>query len=231
MYKPVDGGYEIDNGTTNYTRPIYYPHMHDLGNGNASFNYVYYMGDQPKLALSSAGTIKLFGHMFLGIKGGKWLDKMENITSRYTYGHEEYTITDSSFEGEIKLTFTRSNETDAMLVKAELPDELTDKLVVATVGQGSINVSEPTEGNGNKLEFDYTNTQGRTISVDNNMFVIGNNGSVTTKDSELNNVIVPTDITGTSNVDMHYTTKDASKYANGVDAQLTEIKKTQYICL
>ena len=27
MYKPVDGGYEIDNGTTNYTRPIYYPHM------------------------------------------------------------------------------------------------------------------------------------------------------------------------------------------------------------
>ena len=71
------------------------------------------MGDQPKLALSSAGTIKLFGHMFLGIKGGKWLDKMENITSRYTYGHEEYTITDSSFEGEIKLTFTRSNETDA----------------------------------------------------------------------------------------------------------------------
>lgn len=142
MYKPVDGGYEIDNGTTNYTRPIYYPHMHDLGNGNASFNYVYYMGDQPKLALSSAGTIKLFGHMFLGIKGGKWLDKMENITSRYTYGHEEYTITDSSFEGEIKLTFTRSNETDAMLVKAELPDELTDKLVVATVGQCSINVSE-----------------------------------------------------------------------------------------
>ena len=221
MYKPIDGGYEIDNGTTNYTRPIYYPHMHDLGNGNASFNYVYYMGDQPKLALSSAGTIKLFGHMFLGIKGGKWLDKMENITSRYTYGHEEYTITDSSFEGEIKLTFTRSNETDAMLVKAELPDGLTDKLVVATAGQGSINVSEPTEGNGNKLEFDYTNTQGRTISVDNNMFVIGNNGSVTTKDSELNNVTVPTDITGTSNVDMHYTTKDASKYANGVDALLS----------
>lgn len=53
------------------------------------------------------------------------------------------------------------------------------------------------------------------------MFVIGNNGSVTTKDSELNNVIVPTDITGTSNVDMHYTTKDASKYANGVDALLS----------
>ena len=124
MYKPVDGGYEIDNGTTNYTRPIYYPHMHDLGNGNASFNYVYYMGDQPKLALSSAGTIKLFGHMFFGVKGGKWLDQMENITARYVYGHEEYVITDPSFEGEIKLTFTRSNETDAMLIKAELPDEL-----------------------------------------------------------------------------------------------------------
>lgn len=170
---------------------------------------------------------------------------MENITSRYTYGHEEYTITDSSFEGEIKLTFTRSNETDAMLVKAELPDELTDKLVVATVGQGSINVSEPTEGNGNKLEFDYTNTQGRTISVDNNMFVIGNNGSVTTKDSELNNVIVPTDITGTSNVDMHYTTRTQANTLTvlmhcyhqptqnilWLSEQLTEIKKTQYICL
>lgn len=220
MYKPIDGGYEITNGTTNYTRPIYYPHMHDLGNGNASFNYVYYMGDQPKLALSSAGTIKLFGHMFLGIKGGKWLDKMENITARYVYGHEEYVITDPSFEGEIKLTFTRSNETDAMLIKAELPDELTDKLVVATAGQGSINASEPTEGNGNKLEFDYNNTKGRTVSVSDNMFVIGNNGSLTTKDSDLNNVEIPTDITGTSNVQMNYTTKDASKYTNGVDALL-----------
>ena len=220
MYKPVDGGYEIDNGTTNYTRPIYYPHMHDMGNGNASFNYVYYMGDQPKLALSSAGTIKLFGHMFLGIKGGKWLDKMENITARYVYGHEEYVIRDSSFEGEIKLTFTRSNETDAMLVKAELPDELTDKLVVAAAGQGSISVSEPTEGNGNKLEFDYNNTQGRTVTVDDNMFVIGNNGSLTTKDSEMNNVSVSTDITGTSNVKMNYSAKDASMYSNGVDALL-----------
>ena len=227
MYKPVDGGYEIDNGTTNYTRPIYYPHMHDLGNGNASFNYVYYMGDQPKLALSSAGTIKLFGHMFFGVKGGKWLDQMENITARYVYGHEEYVITDPSFEGEIKLTFTRSNETDAMLIKAELPDELTDKLVVATAGQGSINASEPTEGNGNKLEFDYNNTKGRTVSVSDNMFIIGNNGSLTTKDSELNNVEIPTDITGTSNVQMNYTTKDASKYTNGVDALLAS-EGTEY---
>ena len=68
--------------------------------------------------------------MFLGIKDGKWLDEMSNITARYVNGHEEYVIKDSSFEGEIKLTYTRSDKIDAMLVKAELPDSVKDKLVV-----------------------------------------------------------------------------------------------------
>ena len=64
--------------------------------------------------------------MFLGIKDGKWLDEMSNITARYVNGHEEYVIKDSSFEGEIKLTYTRSDKIDAMLVKAELPDCVKD---------------------------------------------------------------------------------------------------------
>ena len=63
---------------------------------------------------------------------------MSNITARYVNGHEEYVIKDSSFEGEIKLTYTRSDKIDAMLVKAELPDSVKDKLVVAAAG-GTVN--------------------------------------------------------------------------------------------
>lgn len=135
-YKPVDGGFEIDNGNKNYTRPIYAAHTND--NGETSFRYIYYLGDRPKLVLSNAGTgtsFFRFAHMFLGIKDGKWLDEMSNITARYVNGHEEYVIKDSSFEGEIKLTYTRSDKIDAMLVKAELPDSVKDKLVVAAAGR------------------------------------------------------------------------------------------------
>lgn len=46
--------------------------------GKKSTRFIYYLGDQPKLALQSVVTnvYKRHAHMFIGIKGGKWLDEM-----------------------------------------------------------------------------------------------------------------------------------------------------------
>lgn len=212
-YKPVDGGFEIDNGNKNYTRPIYAAHTNDKG--ETSFRYIYYLGDRPKLVLSNAGTGSSyfrFAHMFLGIKGGKWLDEMSNITARYVNGHEEYVIKDASFEGEIKLTYTRSDKIDAMLVKAELPDSVKDKLVVASAGGNRIDSKQPTGGNSSALEFSASDTNSTVPSFGDNSFSI--KGSYAT-------------ISGTSNVKMNYTAKDASMYSSGVDALLSSAAATQ----
>ena len=212
-YKPVDGGFEIDNGNKNYTRPIYAAHTND--NGETSFRYIYYLGDRPKLVLSNAGTgtsFFRFAHMFLGIKDGKWLDEMSNITARYVNGHEEYVIKDSSFEGEIKLTYTRSDKIDAMLVKAELPDSVKDKLVVAAAGGNRIDSKQPTGGNSSALEFSPSDTNSTVPTFTDNSFSI--TGSYAT-------------ISGTSNVKMNYAAKDSSMYSSGVDALLTSTAANQ----
>lgn len=212
-YKPVDGGFEIDNGNKNYTRPIYAAHTNDKG--ETSFRYIYYLGDRPKLVLSNAGTGSSyfrFAHMFLGIKGGKWLDEMSNITARYVNGHEEYVIKDASFEGEIKLTYTRSDKIDAMLVKAELPDSIKDKLVVAAAGGNRIDSKQPTGGNSSALEFSPSDTNSTTPVFGDNSFSI--TGSYAT-------------ISGTSNVKMNYSAKDASMYNSGVDALLSSVAANQ----
>ncbi|MBQ8300876.1 MAG: DUF4450 domain-containing protein, partial [Clostridia bacterium] len=205
-YKPIDGGFEIDNGNQDYTRPMYAAHTND--NGLASFRYIYYLGDEPKLVLSNAGagTFRRYMHMFLGIKGGKWLDEMENITARYINGHEEYIITDSSFDGTIKLTYTRSDKIDGMLVKAELPDGLTDKLVVATAGQSGVKTAQPVGGNSANLEFSVNQTTSTKAAVEGNTFSITNNGGA--------------NLVGTASVNLNYAVKDASEYSNGVDALL-----------
>ena len=46
--------------------------------GKKSTRFIYYLGDQPKLALQSVVTnvYKRHAHMFIGIKGEKWLDEM-----------------------------------------------------------------------------------------------------------------------------------------------------------
>lgn len=211
-YKPVDGGFEIDNGTSNdYVRPIYAPHIHDdllgqkNGTGKANVRFIYYLSDKPKLALTSVGpnvnTYKRYAHMFVGIKDGKWLDEMQNITARYVYGHEEYEITDPSFEGTIKLTYTRSNELDAMIVKAELPDSIKDKLIVASAGQGGAEGSQPTGGNSAKLAFGASDATFAEIGNDNVYHITG--GSDVSY------------ISGTASVDMNYAVKDASAYRAG----------------
>ena len=150
--------------------------------------------------------------MFLGIKDGKWLDEMSNITARYVNGHEEYVIKDSSFEGEIKLTYTRSDKIDAMLVKAELPDSVKDKLVVAAAGGNRIDSKQPTGGNSSALEFSPSDTNSTVPTFTDNSFSI--TGSYAT-------------ISGTSNVKMNYAAKDSSMYSSGVDALLTSTAANQ----
>lgn len=206
-YIPIDGGYQITNGNTNYVRPLYAPHMNDKLNGR---RYIYYLGDRPKAVLSigasssSSAHLVKFGHMFLGINNGdesKWLEDMDNIVSRYVYGREEYEITDSSFEGTIKLTYTRSDKLDALLTKVELPEGLEDKLVVAVAGARGAAGGQPISGNSKGLEFNAIDTEGTEVSVEKGNFVIANN-----KD----------DLCGTSGGGVTYTVKNAEAYTSGI---------------
>ncbi|MBQ2664449.1 MAG: DUF4450 domain-containing protein [Clostridia bacterium] len=222
-YKPVDGGFEIDTNSPtsakNYTRPIYAPHINDQG--KTSNRYLYYLGDRPKLVLSNSSTSNFcrFMHMFLGIKDGKWLDAMQNVTARYVDGHEEYEITDSSFTGKIKLTYTRSDRIDGMIVKVELPDELKDKLVVAVAGQGGVKASQPTGGNSTNMEFNYAQTKDNEVTLGENTFKITNNGTIDFADKSTN-------IDGTASVPMTFAVKDASKYSDGITALLNSTDTT-----
>ena len=223
-YKPVDGGYEIDttspSSAKNYTRPIYAPHINDKG--ETSNRYLYYLGDRPKLVLSNestASSFRRFMNLFLGIKGGKWIDQMQNTTARYVDGHEEYEVTDPSFEGKIRLTYTRSDRIDGMMIRVELPDDLKDKLVVAAAGQGGVAAAQPVGGNSTKLEFNYEDTKSNTIDVSDNIFTIGNNGTVEFADGK-------SSIDGTASVEMNFSVKDASKYSAGVDSLLASTDTT-----
>ena len=139
--------------------------------------------------------------MFIGIKGGKWLDEMSNITARYVYGHEEYEITDPSFEGTIRLTYTRSNDLDAMIVKAELPDSIKDRLIVASAGQGGAEGSQPTGGNSAKLAFSSSDATKAEVDNDKNTFHIAGNADVS--------------VNGTASIPMNYSVKDAAAYKAG----------------
>lgn len=211
LYKPICGGFEIRNGRKNYTRPIYPPHMNDdlLGvKGKKSTRFIYYLGDQPKLALQSVAenVYKRHAHIFMGIKGGKWLDEMENITARYRYGHVEYEISDVSFEGTIRLTYTRSDKLDAIIIKAKLPDCVKGRLTIAFAGQNGAASAQPVGGNSAGLEFSAFDTKASVIEINNNIFQITGTDDLS--------------ITGTADIPMHYTVKDAAMYEAGIDALL-----------
>ena len=110
-YQAIAGGFQIQNGTNAYTRPLYASHLRDDG----SLRYLYYAGDQPDIAVSMAvagkRTPKL-GNLFLGIQGGKWFSKFEEITTRYLWGRMEYELRDSTVNGTIYLTYVRSTTFD-----------------------------------------------------------------------------------------------------------------------
>lgn len=69
-YMPINGGFEIVNGTAEYTRPIYAPHMNDSFD---SPRYIYYVGDKPKIILTDVidnndGNVRNYANMFFGLK-------------------------------------------------------------------------------------------------------------------------------------------------------------------
>ncbi len=213
IYTPVKGGFQIENGSAEYVRPIYAPHMHDAP-GN--LRYIYYLGDRPKLVLSDADSghtaensrikayMNRYAHLFLGILNGnksKWLDEMEHIVSRYICGHEEYEISDPSFAGDIKLVFCRSNRIDGMCVKVMLPQELSDKLVVAVAGQNGKKGAQPVGGCSDFLMFQAADTEDTAVYVEEKYFRIADN-------------IIP--VIGTTDISMNYAIKDARKYQEGV---------------
>lgn len=202
-YAPVKGGFEITNGVSEYSRPLYSSHVNDSGGGT---RYIFYVGDKPNTLLSSAtsssGTAK-YAHMFFGIRGGKWLGSMENITSRYVYGREEYEITDPSFEGEIRLTFVRPDMFDGLIVKAVLPESVRDKFTVAAAGSGGVTGS---------AAFDAAQTSGTDVAV-------GENGISITKSG------VPT-VSVLSNEQLEYSVNDASSFGSDVDTLISSGKSS-----
>ncbi len=212
-YSPVDGGFQITRGTADYVRPIYAPHIND---GYGKTRYIYYLGDRPKLVLSEAdsgstadngsidGHMVRYAHMFLGIwdgESGKWMEDMETITARYVYGREEYDIMDPSFEGVIRLVYTRFHKLDAMLLKVILPDKLRDKLVVASAGQNGAAAAQPVAGKSDKLEFQPSDAEGTSVYVKRNQYTIADNR---------------VNVSGTASVPMYYSIKDASAYPEGL---------------
>ena len=131
---------------------------------------------------------------------------MEQITASYRYGHVEYEISDESFDGIIRLTYTRSDRLDAMLIKAELPDCVKDKLVFAAAGQDEAASSQPVGGNSTDLEFSVPSTETTAITIDKNKFIISGIHDIS--------------ITGTTGIPMNVSVKDAAMYKAGVDALL-----------
>jgi hypothetical protein len=187
-YAPVYGGFERTNGSALYTRPLYSSHIND----GKTDRYIFFTGDKPKVLLSkaSSGTrITKFAHMFLGIKDGKWLDQMQNIISRYVFGHEEYEITDASFDGKIKLTMVRPDLFDGLIVKAELPDSLTSKFVVASACSGGVV---------GPAEFSASEAEGTQAALNGNSFAISKSGAPI--------------VCGISNIGFNYAVKDSKAY-------------------
>ena len=204
-YLPVKGGFEIVNGTSRYTRPLYSSHVND--SQGTSRRMIGFVGDDPDFLMLQANKAKSFGlyaHMFLGIENGsstKWLAQMDNIVFRYVYGRAEYEITDPSFDGTIYITYTRTDRFDGFLTKITLPDGLTDKLVVATAGDGGASVSQQTGGNTSGYEFKDKNAKSTAAALlPSNAFEITKDGKFT--------------VSGSANVEMHYAVKDASKYSD-----------------
>lgn len=210
-YHPIPGGIAITNGKADYVRPLYAPHCHDVLNGK---RYIYYVGDRPKLVLSNAAagsTNKLLarhGHLFLGLRGGKWLHDMDEITARYVYGHEEYDIRDVSFDGTIKLTFTRTPALDAMLIRAELPQSAAGRLLFFAAGQNGKPGCQPRGGDSDNLRFQAADTAGNQVTMAGNVYRIRRNGA---------------DLCGAVSCDMSWYVADAAAFGDDPDALLQSV--------
>jgi hypothetical protein len=130
-YAAVAGGFEIINGRGFYNRPIWGPHCRDL---TESWRLVAMAGDLPAVLLhTNRGRLKL-GHLFLGLKGGRWFHEFDAIKARYVEGRQEYELADPCASGPIRLVFVRPVDFSGLLVRVDLPAKQRAELVVACGG-------------------------------------------------------------------------------------------------
>lgn len=203
-YLPIDGGFTVENGEESYNRPLYGPHH--------SPRIIALVGDKPdSLLFQNRGNKdqEKLGHVFFGLKNGKWFADFESITSRYVYGHQEYELRDPSIDGTIRLSFVRPTDSEGLLIKVTLPDAYTDDLVVASGGRdyGSYG-SQDYES----MKFHPEDTEGTEVSIENNYFSIRGGG--------------PT-LYGTANIPLALQKGDASVFSQGPDALLEKEAEAQ----
>lgn len=128
-YQPITGGFEVKNGTSMSTRPLYASHNHDNGRSR----YLYYAGDRPDIAVSTAAkNRRKLGNLRFGIQDGLWFSECQNIIARYIWGRMEYEVTDPSFKEALHILYVRALEFDGLLMQITLPVDLQDRLVIAS---------------------------------------------------------------------------------------------------
>ncbi len=203
-YLPIDGGFGVNNGGESYNRPLYGPHN--------SPRIIALVGDKPDgLLFRNRGNSaqEKLGHIFLGLKNGKWFADFESITSRYVSGHQEYELRDPSIEGTILLTYVRPENFEGLLVKVTLPDAYTNDLVIASGGrdQGSYGSQDY-----DSMKFTPSDASGTDVTIENNHFSIEGGG--------------PT-LYGTANVPLHLKRVDASAFSEGPNALFETKADTQ----
>ncbi|MCD7738318.1 MAG: hypothetical protein LUH58_04670 [Lachnospiraceae bacterium] len=159
-YRPIRDGFEITNGRAEYTRPLYSAHTEDP----SPDRYLYFVGDKPNILLSKTAYFikRKYAHLFLGIQNGKWFSEAENIKAAYVAGRAEYEIRDSSFEGVVRLTMTRTDLFDGLIIVARLPEQFRGSLKIGAVGSGGA------EG----MDYDEKDCHGTTVKVGDNSFSI-----------------------------------------------------------
>ncbi|HRH46156.1 MAG TPA: DUF4450 domain-containing protein, partial [Pyrinomonadaceae bacterium] len=117
-YHPENRDFVIENGKEFFNRPLY--------GGNTAFRVD--GGDKPEFLLYLPGR---GGNLKFGIKtanGGKWLNDADKIVSRYRAGSLVYEIHDSLIgKGVLHLTVLATNETEGLIIRAELQNT-TDKI-------------------------------------------------------------------------------------------------------
>ncbi|UOQ86814.1 hypothetical protein [Gracilibacillus salinarum] len=203
-YLPVEGGFAVENGGESYNRPLYGQHN--------SPRIIALVGDKPdSLIFRNRGNSdqEKLGHVFFGLKNGKWFGDFESITSRYVSGHQEYELRDPSVEGTILLTYVRPDDFEGLLVKVTLPDAYTDDLVIASGGRDYGSYGSQ---NYESMKFTPSDAAGTDVRIEQNHFAIEGGGP---------------SLYGTSNIPLQLKRVDASGFSDGPESFLAKEAASQ----
>lgn len=124
-YHPDGTDFVIENGAEFFNRPLY--------GTNTAFRVD--AGDKPEFVLYLPGR---GGNLRVGLKKGdasKWLFDAEHITTRYRPGSMIYEIRDSMLgDGSLQLTAIPTNDTQGLVLRAELKGNVSDVELVYVYG-------------------------------------------------------------------------------------------------